>query len=131
MLENHFGDELCARPVGWVVKFSAAFVRFEVGFVFPAEECALMMVEPPCQPRIARVFEVDYGVLVAVKLHVQEQLSGPMREAFINECAVFVDAVEIEITKDGGGSQSIEAIIMKINLHYPHTVSECCRLTCK
>ena len=35
--------------------------------IFGRQKSALMMIEPPGQTRIARVLEVDDGILVAIK----------------------------------------------------------------
>ena len=40
-----------------------------------------MMVEPPGQPRMARVLEIDDGVLVAVEFRFVKERAGTVRQA--------------------------------------------------
>ena len=68
------------RKLGSYIFFLAALV-FEVFGVFRTQECALVMIEPPGQARIRRVFEIDDGVLVSVKHAFAEQVVGLMGQA--------------------------------------------------
>ena len=47
--------------------------------VFGAQERALMMVEPPGEPRVGGVLEVDDGILVAIEKMVVENLRRGVR----------------------------------------------------
>jgi hypothetical protein len=67
MLSCHVSNEFGAGTIGWVMELFATGVGSEVGFVFFIEKCALMVIEPPGQARIAGVFEIDDGIFIAVK----------------------------------------------------------------
>jgi len=130
MLLDHLHDELGARAICRIMEFPAAPIGAEVGFVLPAEECTLVMIEPPGQARIAGIFKIDNSVLVPIKLDIKEQLAGTMGEALIFKFTIPVDCIQIEVAEYSCGSQSIEAIVMKIYLHHPHITSGSRRVTC-
>ena len=123
VLPEHFADELRARPVCRIVKFFC-FCPPGNGLRPPAQEGALVMIKPPGQARIAGVLEIDDGVLVSIELHVQKQLAGAMGQPLVLELTIIVDRSQIKIAENGGGRESIETIIMKINFHYPHMISD-------
>ena len=79
-----------------------------------------MVVKPPGQIWIAGVFEVNDGILIAVKLHIQKQLPCPVSQPFVVEIRILVDTVAIKIAEHGGGSQAVKAVVMK-KYFYLHT----------
>jgi hypothetical protein len=104
------------------MKFPAAPVRSEVGFIRAAQKRALVMIEPPREARIAGILEVDNGIFVAVKLHVQKELARAMRKTLVLKPGGFADCIQVKAAENSCGGKAIEAIVMKIDLHYPHTV---------
>jgi hypothetical protein len=86
------------------VELSAAFVGFEVRFVFFAEKGALMMIKPPGQTRIAGIFEVNDGIFIPVEPNIEKQLAGTMCESLVHEFAIFADGVSIKVAEDSGRS---------------------------
>jgi hypothetical protein len=91
--------------------------------ILGVEEGALVVVEPPRQARVARVFEVDDRVLITVKPHIQKQLARTVGQSFVLEFTIAADRVEIEVAENSGGSQAVKAIVVKIYLHHPHMFS--------
>src|SRR5581483_10481114 len=75
-LFGHDADEGCARFKARIVKLFAALVLLEMLRILRGKECALMMIEPPGKPRIARILEIHDGVFIAVKQPVIEKLRG-------------------------------------------------------
>jgi hypothetical protein len=122
MLLQHFDDEFSAGLIRGIVEFPPAPVCPEMGFIFGAEERALVMIKPPAQARITGIFKIHDGILIAVKLDIQKKLAGAMRQALIDKLRVFVDCAQIEVAENGCGCQTIEAIIVKVNLHLSHRV---------
>jgi hypothetical protein len=45
-----------------------------------------------------------------------------MRKSLVNEVAIFADGIPIEVAENSGRGQSVKAIIVKVYLHYSHTV---------
>ena len=91
MLLEHLHDEFGAGTVGRIVEFPAAPVGPEMSFVLPAEECALVMVEPPGQARIAGIFEIHDGIFIPVELHVQEKLASAVGQSLVLKFAIPAD----------------------------------------
>src|ERR1051325_8136825 len=56
--------------------------------VLGSEERALMVIEPPRQTRIAGVFEIHDGILVAIKQTVLKELGGLMGHAGVVEFGI-------------------------------------------
>jgi hypothetical protein len=122
MLLKHLGDKLGAGSICGVVEFLSTFVGPELSFILAAEECALVMIEPPIQARITGILKVDDRVFVSIELNVPKKMAGAMGQSLIYKFAVFVDCVLIEVAENGRGRQTIEAIVVKVYLHLPHTV---------
>jgi hypothetical protein len=120
MFLEHFHNKISARAIGWIVEFPAAPIRPEMCFVLPAEKRALMMVKPPGQPWVARILEIDDGIFVPIKPHIQEQLARAMGKTLVLKFTILMDCIQIEIAENSCGSEAIEAIIVKIYLHHPH-----------
>ena len=120
MLLEHFSDKLRAGAISRIVEFFAAFIGLKMSFVFRTEKCALVMIEPPSQTRIARIFEINDRIFITVELNIKKQFAGAMRQPFINKFTVLPDYAPIEIAENGCRSQPVEAIVMKKYLHHPH-----------
>jgi hypothetical protein len=71
-LLGHLGNEFRARAVIGIVELRVAGVLLEVRRVLWREKRALVMVEPPRDPRRRRIFEIDDGVLVAGEIRLVE-----------------------------------------------------------
>ena len=113
------GDEAGARYIVGVEELArrAAGVLYglEVGAVSRSEEGALVMVEPPGEARGGRVFEVHDGVFVGA-----EDRFGNGAVRGVGEAAILVGSrgaedVGVELGEDGGGTGSVEALIVVEN----------------
>ena len=124
MLPEHVVDEFGAGPVGRIVKFLSAPVGFEVNLILTAQEGALVVIKPPVQARIAGILEIHDSVFIAVKLHIQKKLPGAMGKPLVFKLTILSGGSQI-IAENSCGSQTIEAVVMKVYLHYPHTVLDC------
>ena len=70
------------------------------------------MVEPPGNVGRAGVFEVDDGVLVAIKLFLVEECAGAVHESGELKFGVTADAFAIEAGKDGGRRSAVETLVV-------------------
>ena len=91
-LARHIGDKHGAGAIRRIVKLLAAVVVTEMLGVFRAQECALMMIEPPGQARIGRVLEIDDRVDVAIEQAVLKKL-----RRFVSQAGEFEIGVRARI----------------------------------
>src|SRR4030095_16138786 len=117
MSADHLGYELGAGTVRGIVKFLAAGIGTKVGFIFHAEEAALVVIEPPGEARVAGVFEVHDGILSPVKFNIEKKLTRPMRQPFVDEIHVRADGLAVKMTEHCRRGQTVKAVIVVINLH--------------
>ncbi len=106
------GDEAGAGLEIGIVKFAIALVLLEVGSILRGEKRALMMVEPPGNFGRAGVFEVDDGVLVAIKLFLIEQRSGTVQQAGENEGDIVPNPLPVKARKERGGRCPVKAFVV-------------------
>ena len=99
------------------MKFPAAGIGAKVRFIFRTEERALVVIEPPGEALIARVFEVDDCILRTVKLDVEKKLTCAMRQSFVQKLGARADPLAVEMAEYGRGRQTIKAVIVVIDLH--------------
>src|SRR5579862_331954 len=111
LLRDH-GDEAGAGFEGGIVKLAIAFIVLEVSGIGGREKCALVVIEPPRNLRRTRVFEVDDGVFVAVKMRFVEKRPGAVQQPGINELHIFTDALPIETRKQSRRGSSVETLVM-------------------
>src|ERR1019366_2641638 len=124
--ETLFGDGADERGAGLVrrvVELAAAVVLAVVLGVFRREEGALMVVEPPRQARIARVFEIHDGVHIAIPKAVLKQLGCLVGHPRIDIFRFRVKGALHEAGEICGGSSAVETMVVIKNA-YPH---ELCR----
>ena len=81
--------------------------------VFGREERALVVVEPPGQPRIAGVFEIDDSVFVAVKEALFPGMFGLVGHPAEVEFGLGVEMLPVKAVKKRRGSSAIETTIME------------------
>ena len=78
------------------------------------------MIEPPGEPWIRRIFEIDYGVFVAVKQAVVEDLRGAVGHAGVDEFGIRVNGAAVEAAEESSGSRAVETVIV-IEDSYAHS----------
>ncbi len=87
--------------------------------IFRGKKGALMVVEPPGELRIARVLEIDDGVLVAVEKAVFENLRGPVSHARISEIRPGIECAPNEAAEERCGGGAVETVVV-IEDSYEH-----------
>jgi dCMP deaminase len=80
--------------------------------VFRREEGALMVIEPPGQPRIARILEIHDGILIAIEQAVLEQLGRLVRHPRIAELRIRVNCARDKAAEVGGGGCAVETVVV-------------------
>src|SRR5208337_5420345 len=118
-LLRHRRDEFCAGAVIGIVKLGVAEILFEMRSVVGGKKRALMMVEPPGYARRRRVFEIDYGVLVAGEVLFVEERAGAMHQAHVFELGVLADALAVKAREQRGRAGPVETLVV-IEDPYPH-----------
>ena len=78
-----------------------------------------MMVEPPCEPRIGRVLEIDDGVFVPVEKVIVKQLRRFVRHAREFELSVRVKLVLNEAAEESRRGRTVETMVVIKDSH-PH-----------
>jgi hypothetical protein len=84
----------------------------EMAGVFRSEKGALMVIEPPGQFRVARIFEVDNGVFVSIEQAVFEDLGGPMGHACVPEAGIRVERTPEEAAEERGRGGAVETVVV-------------------
>ena len=105
-------DERGAGFVARIVELPAAGVPAEMLRIFRVQEGALMMIEPPGQARIARVFEIDDGVFVAIEQARIEHLRRLVGHPGIAEFRIRVNRARDEAAEEGGRGRPVKAVIV-------------------
>ena len=106
------GDELGAGVRGRVEHLLSAGVLTEMLLILRPEEGALVVVEPPRQPRVRRIFEIDDGVFVAIEHRVVKQLGGFVGQPREHELCIRMEFIFHKPAEKGRCSSSIEAVIV-------------------
>ena len=78
-----------------------------------------MVIEPPGELRVARVLEIDDGVLVAVEKAVFENLRGPVGHAGISEIRVRMECAADEAAEERCRGGAVETVVV-IEDSYEH-----------
>ena len=118
-LARHVGDEHGAGAVGRIVKLVAAMVVPEMLGVFRAQKRALVMIEPPGEPRIGRILEIDDGIHIAIEKPVFKELGrfvGQAGEFKLGAWSVLFLIKAAEISRRG---RAVKTVIVVENSH-PH-----------
>jgi hypothetical protein len=71
-----------------------------MGLVFWRQERALVVIEPPGQFWRVAVFEIDYGVLIAVEQPGVKQRARAMNHRLINDLPIWMDPFPVKLRKD-------------------------------
>ena len=74
----------------------------EVQRIFRRQKGALMMVEPPGQPRVVGIFEVDDSVLIAVEQAVFEDLRSAVSHAGVEKLRIGMEGPPYETAEERG-----------------------------
>jgi hypothetical protein len=69
-----------------------------------------MMVEPPRQARVGRIFEIDDRVFVAVKLIFVKGVAGAVHRRRVENLGVRVDLCAVKFGKKRGGRNAVKTI---------------------
>src|SRR5713226_3326450 len=113
LLLRHAGQQLGAGFEFGVVKLLPGAVAVEVLRVGGCEEGALVVIEPPGDPRRTRILEVHDAVFVAIEHSWLERLRGPVGQTGEMEFRVGVDPLAVKAQKDRGRCGAIEATIVE------------------
>jgi hypothetical protein len=97
----------------------AAAILVKVLGVLGTQERALMMIEPPGEPRVGRILEIHDGIYIAVKETVPEQLGGPVRKPREFERCLGRELGFVKPAEERGGSGAVETMVVIQNSH-PH-----------
>src|SRR5581483_2646671 len=62
----------------WIVKFAIALVLLEMGCIFGAQKCALVMVEPPGYFGRAGILEIHNRILITIEIAFGEESASPV-----------------------------------------------------
>src|SRR5581483_9316272 len=79
-IAGYAGDELSARAEIGIKQLPAARIAAVMIGIFGAQECALMVVEPPRETRIGRILEIYNRIDVAIEKIRLKQLGCFVRE---------------------------------------------------
>ena len=101
----------------------AAAILAEVLGVLGAQERALVMIEPPGQIRVRRIFEIHDGVDVAVEEAVLEKLGGFMRQAGEFKLRVRSILALIETAEESRRRRPVETVIVIQDSHQHGQIS--------
>jgi len=80
--------------------------------VLRAQECALVMIEPPGEARVGGIFKIDDGIFIAIKERVVKKLLGFVSQAGVDELRVTREILFIESAEERSGRGSVEAVIV-------------------
>ena len=110
-------NEVGARSKFRIVQLLARGIVLVMFGVFPAQERALMMIEPPGQARVGGVLEVHDGVFIAIEQRVLEYLGGFVRHARIGKLCIRMDPVLHKTAEVGRRRSSVETVIVVQDSH--------------
>ena len=92
--------------------------------IFGPEEGALVMVEPPGELWIGRIFEVDDGIDVAIEHGIGEELVSRMGHTRVGIFCIGVASFLEETGKKGRASSPVKAVIVVENSYFHQVGSE-------
>jgi large-conductance mechanosensitive channel len=87
--------------------------------VLRAQERALMMVEPPGEPRVGRILEIDDGIHIAIEKPILKELGRFVSQAGefkIGAWSVFIAVKTAKVSRRGS---TVETVVVIENSH-PH-----------
>src|SRR5450631_832022 len=91
-----------------------------------------MMVEPPCNARRRRVFEIDDGIFIPGKVSFLKKRPGAMDEAVIFVLVTLADALPMKAGEQRSRTGSIKALVVVQNANLQsETLPWRCRRTLK
>src|ERR1700733_9567095 len=108
-------QEFCAGFVRRIVKFLTGMIGAKIRCVRRRQERALMMIEPPRQPRRARILEINNRVLVAVENIVLEWLRRPVRHPRITKLHLRIDSLAIKSRKNRRRRRAVKTLVVEKN----------------
>ena len=110
---NRIGDELRAGFVSRVIELRRPGAVDEVAFIFRRQESALVMIEPPGQPRRRAVLEIDDGVFVAVEeFFFDELLVRFVGKSAKADFGLRADGFAEKARKHSGGCKAVKAMVV-------------------
>jgi hypothetical protein len=118
-LARDIGDKHSAGAIGRIVKLMAAMIVPEVLGVLRAQERALMMVEPPGEPRVGRIFEIDDGVHIAIEKPILKELGRFVSQAGEFKICGRSVLIPIKTAKVSRRGSTVETVVVIENSH-PH-----------
>ncbi len=122
LLPDH-GNETGTGLESRIVELPIALVALKMRGVGRREKRALMMIEPPCDLRRTRIFEIDDGIFVTGKMRLVEQRPGAMQQAGKLEVHVAADALAVEAGEERRRGRSVETLVVVENFDFqsnPH-----------
>ncbi len=66
-------------------------VGLKMLLVVVGQKRRLVMIEPPCQPLVRAIFEIDDGILVAVELLTVERIARPVHRRRVRNLGIRID----------------------------------------
>ena len=110
------GNELRTRFAGRIEKFFARRVRQEMLLVRRRQESGLVMIEPPRQTLVGAIFEIDYRVVITVKLLTVKRISRTMHGRCVENIGTGSDLSLIKLCKNGSRRDAVKAVAV---IKYP------------
>ena len=92
--------------------------------IFGRQKRRLMMIEPPRQPLIRTIFEIDDRVLVSIELLTIKRISGTMHRRRVRDLSVRVNRRVIKFGKDRGRGDAVKAVAVIENAKF-HIIRKC------
>ena len=106
----HAGDKLGTRFARRIEKLFARCVGQKMLLVRRREKRRLVMIEPPRQPLVGAIFEIDDRILVAVKLLAVKSIAGTVHRRRVGNIGIRVDLCPVKFGKDRGRRDSVETV---------------------
>ena len=108
-----------------VVELSVALVLLEVGRILRRQKRALVMVKPPGNLWRTGILEIDYCVLVAIKLFLIKQGTGAMQQAGVDKLDIIANPFPVEAREERGGRSPIKTLIVIENPNFQAFPLQC------
>jgi hypothetical protein len=84
----------------------------EMQCILRGEKSALMVIEPPCELFIIRIFEIDNGILVAVEEAVFEDLARAVGHASVMKIRIRVKFPPDKTAEVSSRGRAVEAMVV-------------------
>ena len=109
-------DELRTRRALRIKELLTRSVGKEVLLVFFGKERRLVMIEPPGQPVVRTILEIDDRILVTIELFSIECITRAMHRRRVEDARVRIDLRAIKLGKYRARRDSVETIAV---IKYP------------